>query len=157
MGRPLTLGSLQVYPSISLRDIGVDSNIYNGNVVVREDFTYTVAPSVLAELPLGDSHLVGTGGLGFVFFQQHKDQQSLNSAASGLFEVRDGPRPPLDLGGLLARPAAGRRRRRAGPQRVDQRARRRGRGRQRHHVLDDVGGARQDGVRARRAVPWQSR
>jgi hypothetical protein len=100
VGRPLTFGTLQVYPSIALRDIGVDTNIYNESVVIREDFTYTVAPRVLAELPLGDAHLVGTGGLGFVFFRQYKDQQTLNSMASGLFEVRTGRVRPSILAGF---------------------------------------------------------
>jgi hypothetical protein len=99
-GRPLTVGNLQLYPSISLREIGVDTNIYNETVVVREDFTYTVAPRVVAELPLGDSHLVGTGGLGFIFFRQYKDQQTLNGLASGLFEVRTGRVRPSVSGGI---------------------------------------------------------
>ena len=100
VGRPLTFGALQVYPSIALRDVGVDTNIYNESVVIREDFTYTVAPRVLTELPLGNSHLVGTGGLGFVFFRQYKDQQTLNSMASGLFEVRTGRVRPSILAGF---------------------------------------------------------
>ena len=66
----------------------------------REDFTYTVAPYVRTELPLGDARLVGTGGLGFVFFQKTKEQQSLNGAASGLFEVREGRIRPSLLGGF---------------------------------------------------------
>ena len=53
-----------------------------------------------AELPLGDARLVGTGGLGFVFFQKTKEQQSLNGAASGLFEVREGRIRPSLLGGF---------------------------------------------------------
>src|SRR5688572_4312815 len=108
VGRPLTVGSLQLYPSISLREIGVDTNIYNESVVIREDFTYTVAPGVLAELPLGNSHLVGTGGLGFVFFRQYKDQQSVNSTATGLFEVRTGRvRPSISAGFARARQRGG--------------------------------------------------
>ena len=99
-GRPITLGSVQVYPSISLRDVGLDSNIYNSSVRGREDFTYTVAPGVRAELPLGDARLVGTGGLGFVFFQKSKDQESMNGAASGLFEVREGRIRPSLQGGV---------------------------------------------------------
>lgn len=98
--RPITLGSLQVYPAISLRDVGLDSNIYNSSVRGREDFTYTVAPRVRAELPLGDARLVGTGGLGFVFFHTSKDQESLNGAASGLFEVREGRIRPSLQGGF---------------------------------------------------------
>src|SRR5687767_31570 len=98
--RPITLGSLQVFPSISLRDVGLDSNIYNSSIRGREDFTYTVAPRVRAELPLGDARLIGTGGLGFVFFHTSKDQESLNSAASGLFEVREGRIRPSLQGGF---------------------------------------------------------
>ena len=99
-GRPITLGSFEVYPSVSLRNVGFDSNIYNAPAGAREDFTYTVAPYVRTELPLGDARLVGTGGLGFVFFQKTKEQQSLNGGASGLFEVREGRIRPSLLGGF---------------------------------------------------------
>jgi hypothetical protein len=96
---PIRLGSVNVYPSLSLRDVGVDSNIYNAAGGRREDFTYTVAPRVMTELPIGDARLVGTGGLGFVFFRTSKDQESVNSSASGLFDVREGRvRPSLQAG-----------------------------------------------------------
>ena len=98
--RPITLGTLQVFPSISLREVGLDSNIYNSSFLAREDFTYTVAPRVRADLPLGDAHLVGTGALGFVYFQKSKDQESVNAAASGLFEVREGRIRPSLQGGF---------------------------------------------------------
>src|SRR5688572_3788376 len=99
VGQPLTFGSLQISPSLSLRDVGLDSNVYNRNQVVREDLTYTVAPRVKAELPIGDAHLEGTGGLGFVFFRTAKDQESVNSAFTGLFEVRSGRvRPSVQAG-----------------------------------------------------------
>jgi hypothetical protein len=98
--RPITLGSLQLFPSISLRDVGLDSNIYNSSFLAREDFTYTVAPRLRGELPLGDTRLVGTGALGFVYFQKSKDQESVNAAASGLFEVREGRIRPSVQGGF---------------------------------------------------------
>ena len=98
--RPITLGSLQIYPSISFRDVGFDSNIYNASVRAREDFTYTVAPRVRTALPLGDARLVGTGSLGFVFFNNSKDQESVNGAAGGLFEVRQGRIRPSLQGGF---------------------------------------------------------
>jgi hypothetical protein len=98
-GRPIALGSVLVYPSLSLREVGLDSNIYNSSILAREDFTYTVAPVVRAELPLGDARLAGTGALGFVYFQKSKDQESVNGAASGLFEVREGRIRPSLQGG----------------------------------------------------------
>jgi hypothetical protein len=99
VGQPVLVGSLQLFPSIAIRDVGVDSNIYNAAGGAREDFTYTVAPRLRAELPIGNARLVGTGGLGFVFFRTSKDQESLNSAATGVFEVREGRvRPSLQAG-----------------------------------------------------------
>lgn len=98
-GQPLMFGNLQLFPSLSLRDVGVDSNIYNASQGGRDDFTYTVRPGVKAELPIGDARVVGTAGAGFVFFRTAKDQESLNSAANGLFEVRNGRvRPSLQAG-----------------------------------------------------------
>lgn len=98
-GQPLSLGSVQLYPSLSIRDVGMDSNVYNSSQVIREDFTYTVAPRLLAEMPIGNGRLVGTGGAGFVFFRANKDQQSLNGSATGLYEIRKGRvRPALEVG-----------------------------------------------------------
>ncbi len=94
-GQPVSLGSVQLYPSLSIRDVGMDSNVYNSSQVIREDFTYTLAPRVVAELPMGSGRLVGTGGAGFVFFRTNKDQQSINGAATGLYEIRTGRVRPL--------------------------------------------------------------
>ena len=96
---PIRLGSLNVYPSLALRDVGIDSNIYNSAGGRREDFTYTIAPRVMTELPIGNARLVGTGGLGFVFFRNNKDQESANTVANGLFEVREGRVRPSLQGG----------------------------------------------------------
>lgn len=97
--RPVSLGSVQIYPSLSIRDVGMDSNVYNSSQVIRDDFTYTVAPRVLAEMPLGNGRVVGTGGAGFVFFRDNKDQQSLNASVTGLYDIRKGRvRPSVELG-----------------------------------------------------------
>jgi hypothetical protein len=97
--RPVSLGSVQIYPSLSIRDVGMDSNVYNSSQVIRDDFTYTVAPRVLAEMPLGNGRVVGTGGAGFVFFRDNKDQQSVNASITGLYDIRKGRvRPSLEVG-----------------------------------------------------------
>ena len=97
--RPVALGSVQIYPSLSIRDVGMDSNVYNSSQVIRDDFTYTVAPRLLAEMPLGNGRVVGTGGAGFVFFRDNKDQQSINAAVTGLYDIRKGRvRPSLEVG-----------------------------------------------------------
>jgi hypothetical protein len=106
--QPLMFGNLQVSPSLAIRDIGIDSNVYNASTVVREDFTYTVAPHVKAETPFGNARLVGTGGLAFVFFHTSKDQQSLNGSASGLVDVPKGRiRPSVQYGISRSRQRSG--------------------------------------------------
>jgi hypothetical protein len=98
-GRPVSFGSLQIFPSLSIRDVGMDSNVYNSSLVIREDFTYTLAPRVMAEMPVGNGRVVGTGGAGFVFFRTNKDQQSLNASATGLYDIRTGRvRPSVEVG-----------------------------------------------------------
>ena len=64
-----------------------------------------------------------------------------------------GAHPTLAAGRLLAQPRAARRRGRAGAECVDQRPRGRGRGRERRHVTDDLGGAREDRLCLGRTVP----
>jgi len=97
--RPISLGSVQIYPSLSIRDIGMDSNVYNSSQVIRDDFTYTVAPRVLAEMPVGNGRVVGTTDAGFVFFRDNKDQQSLNGSVRGLYDIRTGRvRPSVEVG-----------------------------------------------------------
>ena len=59
---PLLMGPLQLFPSLTLRDIGIDSNVYNESVR-HEDFTYTVSPTLKTVLPIGESRLT-TRGLG---------------------------------------------------------------------------------------------
>jgi hypothetical protein len=86
---PLSLGRVQVYPSIIIQDVGVDSNVYN-RPDGREDFTYTVAPKLMGAMQIGGASLTTNGGLGFTYFQRTKDQQAVNSDASGLIQVRSG-------------------------------------------------------------------
>ena len=53
---PLRVGPLQLFPTLTLREIGIDSNVYNSQVQ-REDFTYTVSPTLRTVLPIGEARL----------------------------------------------------------------------------------------------------
>jgi opacity protein-like surface antigen len=98
---PLQIGPLQLFPTLTLREIGTDSNVYNGQVQ-REDFTYTVAPTVRTVLPIGQSSRLTTrGALDFRYFQTLKDQQSTSGSFNAQLDVGSGRVRPFGTAGLV--------------------------------------------------------
>ncbi|MBI4519867.1 MAG: outer membrane beta-barrel protein [Gemmatimonadetes bacterium] len=83
----IQLGSLSLYPSITIKDIGIDSNVFNDAEEPKEDFSFTVRPQVQAALRLGPARLIGTGGGNFVYYQKYKNEQSTDSRLGGRFEM----------------------------------------------------------------------
>ena len=96
---PLRVGQLQLFPTLTLRDIGIDSNVYNEHVR-REDFTYTVSPTLRTVLPIGESRLTTRGALDFRYFQTLKDQQSTSGSFNTQLEVGSGRVRPFGAAGL---------------------------------------------------------
>lgn len=82
-------GPASLYPTIALRDAGTDSNVYQDSVAPREDVTYKVTPRLYAVVPIGGSRFTGTGTGDFVFYRTYTDQQSVNAAFDGRYEVVD--------------------------------------------------------------------
>ena len=65
---PLVAGPVNLFPSIALRDVGVDSNIHNDPNNPLQDFTFTAEPRLRAELPTGSTLLTGFASVGFVYY-----------------------------------------------------------------------------------------
>ena len=85
--RVVQAGPASLYPAISLRDVGTDSNVYNDGAVPRDDFTYSVTPRLYAVVPIGGTRFIGTGTGDFVYYRTYKDQQSVNAFLEGRYEV----------------------------------------------------------------------
>jgi putative beta-barrel porin BBP2 len=83
-------GPASLYPSISLHDVGTDSNVNNDGLAPREDFTYSVMPRLYAVVPIASGRFIATGTGDFVYFQTYKDQQSLNGFFEGRYDLTDG-------------------------------------------------------------------
>ena len=98
---PLLAGPLQLFPALTIRDIGIDSNVYNGSQVLREDFTYTVSPALRAVLPIGESRLTTRAGLDFRYFRALKDQQSTSGSLHLQLDIGSGRVRPFATGGLV--------------------------------------------------------
>jgi hypothetical protein len=92
-------GPVSVYPTVAVRDVGFDSNVYNDATGPKGDFTYTFAPRLYVVTPIGNSRFVGTGFGNLVYFQTYKDQQSLGALFQGRYEVMSpGFRPFATVG-----------------------------------------------------------
>jgi hypothetical protein len=97
---PLQIGPLQLFPTFTLRDIGIDSNIYNSQVQ-REDFTYTVSPALRSVLPIGESRLTTRATLDFRYFRTHKDQQSTSGSFNTTLDIGSGRVRPFGTAGVV--------------------------------------------------------
>jgi len=93
--RVVQAGSASLYPAISLRDVGTDSNVYNEGASPKEDFTYSVAPRLFAVVPIGSTRFIGTGRGDFVYYRTYKDQQSVNAFLEGRWDVVVAPVRPF--------------------------------------------------------------
>jgi hypothetical protein len=81
---PIQAGPVALYPTIVLRDVGIDSNVFNESTDPKDDFTFTVIPGLRASIGQGAVRFIGKGSAGFVYYQTYSEQQSTN----GDFEAR---------------------------------------------------------------------
>lgn len=87
--RVIEAGPASLYPVLSLRDVGTDSNVYNDGTSPKEDFTYTFTSRLHAVVPIGGTRFVGTGAGDFIYFTTYSDQSTVNGSFSGRFDVVD--------------------------------------------------------------------
>jgi hypothetical protein len=88
--RVVQAGPASLYPVISLRDVGTDSNVYNDGESPKEDFTYTFRSRLFAVVPIGSTRFMGTASGDFVHFQTYSDQSTLNGYFSGRYDIVEG-------------------------------------------------------------------
>lgn len=71
-------GPVYVTPTFGLKEIGIDTNVFNATGGPERDFTWTLAPAATAGLRLGRARLTTSGSVDFVFFRTFTDQNSVN-------------------------------------------------------------------------------
>jgi len=108
------LGPLYVNPTLQIREIGVDTNVFNSFDNPQSDFTTTLGPQVESWLPLGSRVMVKlVGGADLVYYATYTNQRSINGnysarsdvklnrvtlfATDTLFNTRDRPRYEIDI------------------------------------------------------------
>jgi hypothetical protein len=83
------IGPLWLNPTISLTNIGIDSNVFNDppGQNPKQDFTVTVTPTTQLWLRMGPSWLSGSIDEQIVWFQQFANQRSANTTYKGAWRV----------------------------------------------------------------------
>ena len=76
------IGPLWLNPSISLPNVGIETNVFNDppNVVPKKDFTVTVAPKTELWLRMGRTWLSGVISEEIVWYQKYTSERSANSS-----------------------------------------------------------------------------
>jgi hypothetical protein len=83
----IQLGSLSIYPSVRLIDVGMDQNVYNDPSDPTEDFTFTVASKAVAVLRLGLNELMFSTGSDYVWFKEQASERATNAAYAVRFNL----------------------------------------------------------------------
>jgi hypothetical protein len=97
--RPILAGPVTFYPTIALRNTGVDSNVFNDTTGPRGDFTYSVTPRLFVVAPIANTRFIGRALGTFTDFRTYKDQRSFGGLFDGRYEVTGpGFRPFASVG-----------------------------------------------------------
>jgi hypothetical protein len=81
-------GGLTWTPTISLRDAGVDSNVYDEPTNPKHDRSAVLAPQVDGLFELSAADVKFAGGAEFVYFQRYTAERSVNTRANVRADLR---------------------------------------------------------------------
>src|SRR6185295_10012772 len=75
-------GPLMMNPTITLSNIGIDHNVFNDppSKIPKEDFTFTVTPSVDLWLRAGPTWVTSTLGEQFNWYQEYSSERTSNNS-----------------------------------------------------------------------------
>jgi hypothetical protein len=78
------IGPLWMNPTISMPNVGIDTNVFNEppNLTPKRDFTITVSPKTELWLRMGRTWLSGLVAEDIVWYQKYKTERSVNNAYS---------------------------------------------------------------------------
>jgi hypothetical protein len=97
----MQIGPVSLSPRIELRNVGIDSNVFNDAEAPKDDFTATIRPALDAVLRFGVGRLVYRSSVDAVYFHEHKSERSINRFGEVRVEARLNRIVPFaSLGGL---------------------------------------------------------
>ena len=94
----IRMGRLSVTPSFVLKDLGIDTNVFNTPDNRKLDFTFTIGPQVEALLDLRRVRVTVAGGTDYVHYTTYKSERSINRRLETGSEVQLGRRIVFFIG-----------------------------------------------------------
>lgn len=84
---PIHAGPVYVRPTVSLKELGIDTNVFNDAGAQRSDFTFTFTPQADLAVPVARRALLkATVGTDVVYYAKFRSERSLNPRAAVLAE-----------------------------------------------------------------------
>lgn len=83
----IQLRGFSATPTLSLTNIGVDTNVFNTPANPQSDFTMTLSPGVDVWLRLGRARLTARGRSDLVYFRRYASERSLDGGVGARLEV----------------------------------------------------------------------
>ena len=81
------LGPVQIRPSIILKDMGVDENVFNESVDPKHDFTFTLSPSANVVFRMRRLRLRYLTATDYVYYRTYKTERGNNTSSSARMEL----------------------------------------------------------------------
>jgi hypothetical protein len=83
----IEFGSLSIYPSLKLADVGIDQNVFNEANAPTRDQTLTVSSQALAVWRVGLNELMFSTGNDYVWFKDSVSERSSNTNYTARFNL----------------------------------------------------------------------
>jgi hypothetical protein len=78
---PFRFGAMGLSPTLSITNLGIDSNVFNDAVDPQSDFTMTVTPRIQARLRSGRTLLSGSLATGLIYYKEFSEERSIDYTA----------------------------------------------------------------------------
>jgi hypothetical protein len=96
----IQLGGLSLDPRLNIRDVGVDTNVFNTATDATRDVTLSVGPALDEWLHAGRAMVTGRSSLDWHYFQQSSSQRSVDASQLGAADIDLGYIVPHLSGGF---------------------------------------------------------
>jgi hypothetical protein len=90
----VTLGPVKIQPSLAVKDLGRDNNVFNEAVNPKSDFTMTVSPKAIVLFNPGPMHLTYTESTDYVYYKKYASERGNNVASTVQVSFDVGPFQP---------------------------------------------------------------